>query len=429
MKCFTIASVDGLEVLDSRARPTLLARVTLCDGSSGEALVPSGASKGEREAVELRDGNMKRYAGLGVTKALAHLRGPIAKALNGLPAADQREVDAALLRADGTANKSKLGANATLAASLATGHAAAQAHDLPLYRYLGGVNACTLPVPMLNILNGGEHADNTVDFQEFMIVPWGAPHFSDALRWGCEVYYALKSTLKKKGLSTGVGDEGGFAPDLKSNAEALDLMTAAIRTAGLEPGRDVAFALDVAASSFYDKKSKKYHLEGEGKSADAAGMIATYEKLAKAHPIISIEDGLAEGDWSGWAALTKKLGDQLQLVGDDIFCTNPEIVQRGIKEGVANAVLIKLNQIGTLTETLDCINLAMRNNYRTVISHRSGETEDATIADVAVATGAGQIKTGAPARSERVAKYNRLLAIEYELGNAAVYAGKTAFTG
>ncbi len=429
MNCCEIASVDGLEVIDSRARPTLMARVTLGSGAQGVAMVPSGASKGEREAVELRDGDPKRYLGLGVTKALHHLETRIAGALRGLDAADQRAVDAALMRLDGTKNKGKLGANATLGISLATARAAADSHGQPLYRWLGGVNACTLPVPMMNILNGGEHADNTVDFQEFMIAPWGAPTFADALRWGCEVYMALRSTLKKKGLSTGVGDEGGFAPDLKSNAQALELIEAAIESAGLKVGKDVALALDVAASSFYDKKSGKYVLEGEGRTISTRELVKIYETLMKSHPIISIEDGLAEGDWEGWAAMTAKLGGKTQLVGDDIFCTNPEILAKGIEKKVGNAILIKLNQIGTLTETLDCMALAARHGYRSMVSHRSGETEDTTIADVAVATNAGQIKTGAPARSERVAKYNRLLQIEAELGNAAVYAGKTAFRG
>jgi enolase len=429
MEKLTIKSIRGLEILDSRARPTLSVTLTLSDGSSGVAMVPSGASKGEREAVELRDGDKARYTGLGVRNALRNVEETLAQALLGRDAADQRGLDEAMIALDGTNNKGKLGANALLGVSLANARAVAQARGLPLYRHLGGDQAVLLPVPMLNILNGGEHADNNVDFQEFMILPWGAPDFSNAIRWGCEVYYALKSTLKKKGLSTGVGDEGGFAPDLRSNAEALELIGDAITAAGLKPGRDVALGLDVAASSFFDKAKGKYLLAGEGRELDAAGMIAEYEKLCNAHPIISIEDGLAEGDWDGWKALTARLGGKVQLVGDDNFVTNPAILKRGIEQGCANAILIKLNQIGTLTETLDCIALAARHDYRTVISHRSGETEDTSIADVAVATCAGQLKTGAPARSERVAKYNRLLAIEAELGSAARYAGRGAFRG
>ncbi|HZE88765.1 MAG TPA: phosphopyruvate hydratase [Verrucomicrobiae bacterium] len=425
-----IESVVGREILDSRGNPTVEAEVVLESGAFGRAAVPSGASIGEREAVELRDGDRGRYLGRGVAKAVAHVNGAVAAALAGMEAADQVFVDRTLIDLDGTPSKSKLGANALLAASLAVARAAAEESGLPLYRYLGGPGARVLPVPLFNILNGGVHADNNLDIQEFMILPVGAKSFRDALRMGAEIYHHLKTVLKARGLSTSVGDEGGFAPHLKGHEEALASIVQAIEKAGYRPGEDAAIALDVAASTFFkpaaDGKGGKYLLEAETPpERTVAEMISLYDGFAKRYPIISIEDGLAEGDWSGWRAMTEALGSRLQIVGDDIFVTNAAILKKGIETGVANSVLIKLNQIGTLTETLDTIRLAAENGYTCVVSHRSGETEDTFIADLAVALNLGQIKTGAPCRSERVAKYNQLLRIEEDLGDAAVYAGRS----
>ncbi|MBP8130874.1 MAG: phosphopyruvate hydratase [Candidatus Hydrogenedentes bacterium] len=423
-----IKGIQGREILDSRGNPTVEVDVYLESGVMGRAAVPSGASTGVNEAVELRDNDQKRYLGKGVEKAVANVNEIIAGALTDAEALDQREVDRRLCELDGTRNKGKLGANAILGVSLATAKAAAAYLDLPLYRYIGGTNAYTLPVPMMNILNGGQHADNNVDIQEFMVVPAGAPTFREALRMGAEVFHSLKKVLKKKGLNTSVGDEGGFAPNLTSNVEAVKVILEAIEAAKYEPGKDVWIALDAAASSFYKGDKNEYRLEAEKdpkKNADA--MVAFWEEWAGAYPIISLEDGLAEEDWPNWAKLTAKLGDQLQLVGDDLFVTNTEYLSRGIREGVANAILVKVNQIGTLTETLDTCQMAHRAGYATVISHRSGETEDATIADIAVAINAGQIKTGSASRSDRVAKYNQLLRIEEELGGQAVYLGAGAF--
>ncbi|MCH9735096.1 MAG: phosphopyruvate hydratase [Actinomycetia bacterium] len=418
-----IEQVGAREILDSRGNPTIEVEVGLLDGSVARAGVPSGASTGEHEAVELRDGG-SRYLGKGVQKAVEAVLDEIAPAVIGLGADEQRLVDQALVDLDGTADKSRLGANAILGVSLAVAKAAAQSAELPLFRYLGGPNAHILPVPMMNIINGGAHADTGVDVQEFMIAPIGAPSFKEALRWGAEVYHALKSVLKKQGLATGLGDEGGFAPDLPDTAAALDLIGVAIGAAGLKVGSDVALALDVAATEF--------HTEGTGyafekKTCTAAQMIASYEALIGEYPLVSIEDPLSEDDWDGWVALTTALGDKVQIVGDDLFVTNPERLEDGIEKGAANALLVKVNQIGTLTETLDAVSLAHNSGYRTMMSHRSGETEDTTISDLAVAVGCGQIKTGAPARSERVAKYNQLLRIEEELGDAARYAGDLAF--
>jgi enolase len=415
-----IADVHAREVLDSRGNPTIEVDVVLADGSLGRAIVPSGASTGVNEALELRDGDEKRFGGRGVLRAAGNVNGVIDDALRGRDATDQRDIDQVLLDLDGTDNKRNLGANALLGVSLATAKAAAASLQLPLFRYLGGANAHQLPVPFMNVLNGGAHADNTVDVQEFMIAPVGAASFGEALRWGAEVYHALKTVLKDKKLSTGVGDEGGFAPDLGTNDEALEALVLAIRTAGLEPGADVALAVDVAATELIQSDGR-YAFPGEGKTFAAAELIARYGHWLDRFPIVSIEDGLAENDWQGWRDLTKALGRRVQLVGDDVFVTNPIYLERGIKEGVANAVLVKVNQIGTLSETLDVIELARRNGYAAMISHRSGETEDATIADLAVAAGAGQIKAGAPARSDRVAKYNQLLRIEESLGEAARY--------
>jgi len=422
----TVATIEGIaarEILDSRGNPTVEVEVLLDDGVLGRAAVPSGASTGQFEALELRDGDKSRYGGKGVEKAVSNILDTIAEELIGMEASDQRAIDAKMLELDGTPTKSNLGANAILGVSLAVAKAAAESAQLPLFRYLGGPNAHLLPVPMLNILNGGAHADSNVDVQEFMIAPIGAPTFREALRWGAEVYHALKSVLKKKGLSTGLGDEGGFAPNLDRNRDALDLIAEAISTAGLRLGTDIALALDVAATEFYNEGV--YTFEGVKKSS--AEMTAYYAELLDAYPIVSIEDPLAEEDWDGWVSLTRELGDRVQLVGDDLFVTNPERIGRGIEAGAANAVLVKVNQIGTLTETFDAVDLAHRSGYRTMMSHRSGETEDTTIADLAVATGSGQIKTGAPARSERVAKYNQLLRIEEELDDAARYAGAKAF--
>ncbi|WP_146341390.1 phosphopyruvate hydratase [Nesterenkonia sp. NBAIMH1] len=418
-----IASVYGREILDSRGNPTVEVDVLLDDGSFGQAAVPSGASTGAFEAVELRDEDTSRYLGKGVTKAVKAVNEVIAPALEALDATEQRLIDHLLLELDDTENKSSLGANAILGVSLAVAKAAADASDLPLYKYLGGPNAHVLPVPMMNILNGGSHADSNVDIQEFMIAPVGASTFTEALRTGAEVYHALKALLKEKGLSTGLGDEGGFAPDLPSNRAALDLITEAITRAGYQPGKDVALALDVAASEFYSDGA--YTFEGESKTPEQ--MSEYYRELVESYPLVSIEDPLDEDDWSGWKTLTDAIGAQVQLVGDDLFVTNPTRLARGIESSTANSLLVKVNQIGSLTETLDAISLAQRSQYTTMISHRSGETEDVTIADIAVATNAGQIKTGAPARSERVAKYNQLLRIEEELGDAAAYAGRSAF--
>ena len=417
-----IAAVGAREILDSRGNPTVEVEVLLEDGAFGRAAVPSGASTGAFEAVELRDGG-KRYLGKGVQKAVTAVADTIAGAVIGLDAADQRLVDQAMLDLDATPNKAKLGANAILGVSLATARAASESAGLPLFRYVGGPNAHLLPVPMMNILNGGSHADSNVDIQEFMIAPIGAATFAEALRQGTEVYHALKAVLKQKGLATGLGDEGGFAPDLSSNRAALDLIAEAISAAGFTLGKDFGLALDVAASEFHEKSS--YAFEGGTKSADE--MIAYYADLVAAYPIVSIEDPLDEDDWSGWKTLTAQLGDTTQIVGDDLFVTNVERLGRGIAEQSANALLVKVNQIGSLTETLDSVELAHRNGFRCMMSHRSGETEDTTIADLAVATNCGQIKTGAPARSERVAKYNQLLRIEDELGDAARYAGAAAF--
>jgi enolase len=417
-----LTGLSALEVLDSRGNPTI-AVTAHTDRGTGRAIVPSGASTGVHEAVELRDGDPRRYGGKGVTEAVANVEGEIARRLRDFDVEEQKRVDEALIELDGTPNKSRLGANAILGVSLAVAHAAANARAEPLYRHLGGDDASLLPLPMANILNGGAHADTSVDLQEFMVCPVGAPTFAEAIRAVSEVYHALKGVLKTQGLATGVGDEGGFAPQLKSNEDALKLIGEAIRKAGYEAGKDVAIALDPAASEFY--KDGKYNLKGEGRTLDAAALVQLYQDWSDRYPIVSIEDGMAEDDWDGWKHLTDDIGGKVQLVGDDLFVTNVARLEQGIERGVANSILIKVNQIGTLTETLDAIELARKAGYSAVISHRSGETEDTTIADLAVATGAGMIKTGAPARSERVAKYNRLLQIEAELGEAAVYAGST----
>ena len=419
----TIQQVVGREVLDSRGNPTVEVEITLRSGARGRAIVPSGASTGEHEAVELRDGG-KRYLGKGVQNAVGHVNGAIATALIDADASDQQAIDDIMLNADGTTNKSKLGANAILGASLANAHAVANERGIPLYKSVGGDGACVLPVPMMNVLNGGAHADNNVDLQEFMVMPIGASSFSEALRWGVETYHTLKSILHQRKMATAVGDEGGFAPNLASNEEAIAILVEAIEAAGFTPGKDIAIALDPAMSELF--KDGKYHLTGEGKVLSSDELASWWAMLAGKYPIVSIEDGMAEDDWAGWSTLTQKLGDKIQLVGDDLFVTNVSRLQRGITEHVANSVLIKVNQIGTLTETLSTIALASRNNYTSVMSHRSGETEDATIADLAVATNCGQIKTGAPARSDRVAKYNQLLRIEQELGSKAQFMGKAA---
>lgn len=419
----SIDVVVAREILDSRGNPTVEVEVGLDDGSTGRAAVPSGASTGAFEALELRDGDKNRYFGKGVEKAVLAVIEQIGPELVGYDATEQRLIDQAMLDLDATPDKSSLGANAILGVSLAVAHAASEASDLPLFRYLGGPNAHVLPVPMMNILNGGSHADSNVDIQEFMIAPIGAESFSEAVRWGVEVYHTLKGVLKERGLSTGLGDEGGFAPNLDSNREALDLITEAIEKAGYVPGRDIALALDVAASEFYQDGAYQF----EGKALSAAELIEYYAELVAAYPLVSIEDPLDESDWDGWKAMTVKLGDKVQLVGDDLFVTNPARLAKGIETGTANALLVKVNQIGSLTETLDAVELAQRNGYRCMMSHRSGETEDVTIADLAVATNCGQIKTGAPARSERVAKYNQLLRIEEILDDAAEYAGRGAF--
>ena len=418
-----ITAVHARQILDSRGNPTVEVEVLLEDGAFARAAVPSGASTGEWEAVERRDGDKSVYLGKGVLGAVKSVIEEIAEEVIGIEASDQRAVDAAMIALDGTNNKGKLGANAILGVSLAVAKVAAESADLPLYKYLGGPNAHVLPVPMMNILNGGSHADSNVDIQEFMIAPIGFETYSEALRAGVEVYHSLKSVLHDRGLATGLGDEGGFAPNLESNAAALDLIVEAIEKAGYKPGEQVALALDVASSEFYNDGA--YDFEGQKKSA--AEMSAYYADLVAKYPLVSIEDPLDENDWEGYKTLTEQIGDKVQIVGDDLFVTNPERLARGIKEGAANALLVKVNQIGSLTETLDAMELAQRHEYRCMVSHRSGETEDVTIADLAVATNAGQIKTGAPARSERVAKYNQLLRIEEELGDAAVYAGKSAF--
>tara|TARA_B100001105_G_scaffold44820_1_gene33058 strand:- start:568 stop:1845 length:1278 start_codon:yes stop_codon:yes gene_type:complete len=422
----TIEVVVGRQVLDSRGNPTVEVDVQLDSGASGRAIVPSGASTGMFEAVELRDGG-DAWGGKGVTIAVANVNGELAAAVRGMDAYDQRAVDRALCDADGTDDKGRLGANAILGLSLATARAAAAEADAPLFRYVGGANAHVLPVPMLNVLNGGEHADNNVDLQEFMLMPVGAASFSEGLRWGVECYHVLKGVLSERGLSTSVGDEGGFAPNLGSNEEAVQLLVEAIQKAGLTPGEDMALALDVASTEFFSEGS--YHLAGEGRTLTSDEMAAYLADLADRYPIVSIEDGMAEEDWDGWASLYGLVGDRVQLVGDDLFVTNVERLQRGIQLGVANSILVKVNQIGTLTETLEAVEMANANGWTAVMSHRSGETEDTTIADLAVATNCGQIKTGAPARSDRVAKYNQLLRIEEMLGEAAAFRGGAALAG
>jgi enolase len=416
-----IIGIEGREILDSRGKPTVEVEVYLASGVMGRAAVPSGASTGTNEALELRDKDKKRYLGSGVLKAVHNVNELLAPELIGLDALSQREIDAMMIALDGTKNKSKMGANAMLGISLAVAKAAASALEMPLYQYIGGVNAHILPVPMMNILNGGQHADNNVDVQEFMVMPAGAPCFKEALRMGAEVFHALKEVLKDAGLNTAVGDEGGFAPSLKSNVEAIEVILKAIKKAGYKAGKDVFIALDPAASEFYEKG--KYVLGAEGVSNSPEEMVAYWAEWVKKYPIISIEDGLCESDWKGWKALTNKLGDKIQLVGDDLFVTNVEYLGRGIKEGVANSILVKVNQIGTLTETLDACQMAHRAGYTTVMSHRSGETEDSTIADIAVAINAGQIKTGSASRSDRIAKYNQLLRIEDHLGTKAEFLG------
>ncbi len=419
-----IVSIRAREVLDSRGNPTVEADVILESGAQGRAIVPSGASTGEHEAVELRDGDKSHYLGKGVLQAVENVESVIAPELEGMDAANQRLIDSTMITLDGTANKSKLGANAILAVSMATARAVAQTLEIPLYRYLGGVNASILPTPMLNVLNGGAHADSNVDFQEFMIMPVGASAFSEALRWSSETFHTLKSVLKKKGYNTAVGDEGGFAPSLKSNDEAVELILEAIEQAGYKPGEQIAISLDPASSEFYDKEKKKYVFKkGDKSERSSEQMVDFYDNWVRQYPIVNLEDGLAEDDWEGWRVLTEKLGQRIQLVGDDIFCTNIKLLQRGIEEGVANSILIKVNQIGTLTETLEAIDLGRRYGYTSVISHRSGETEDTFIADLAVATGVGQIKTGSVSRTDRIAKYNQLLRIEEELGSGAAYLG------
>jgi len=421
-----IVNLTGREILDSRGNPTVEAEVLLADGSEGVAAVPSGASTGEKEAVELRDADKSRYGGKGVTKAVNNINGAIRAAVTGLDATDQRGLDAAMLALDGTPNKATLGANAVLAVSMATARAAACSHRLPLYRYLGGVNTCLLPVPCMNVINGGKHADNTVDFQEFMIAPHNALSFAEAIRKGMETFHALKQVLRSKGYSTAVGDEGGFAPDLRSNDEAVEVILEAILKAGYKPGEDISICLDPAASEMWD--DGKYILfKSTKKAITSQELIKIWESWANQYPIVLLEDGMGENDWGGWKDLTSALGSRIELVGDDIFCTNPRILQEGIDKGIANSVLIKLNQIGSLTETLDTIELAKRNNYRCFVSHRSGETEDTFIADLTVATGAGHIKTGSGCRSERVAKFNQFLRIEERLGAQARFAGRSAF--
>lgn len=418
-----IAFVDAREILDSRGNPTVEVDVVLDDGTVASAAVPSGASTGAFEAYELRDEDAKRYGGKGVLKAVDGVIDVLSEAIEGLDASEQRAIDAALIEADGTDNKSKLGANAILGVSLAVAKAAALSADLPLFRYLGGPNAHVLPVPMMNVINGGAHADTNVDVQEFMVLPIGAETYREGLRWGVEVYHALKSELKSKGFATGLGDEGGFAPNLENNRAALDLLMIAIEKAGFTPGKDLALGLDVAATEFHENGTYRF----EGRDLSAGDLVSYFSELVAAYPLITIEDPLSEDDWSGWEAITAELGNKVQLVGDDLFVTNPTRLADGIQRHVGNSILVKVNQIGSLTETLDAVAMAQRAGYTAVLSHRSGETEDTTIADLAVATNCGQIKTGAPARSERVAKYNQLLRIEEELGDAAVYAGRSAF--
>ena len=425
MPAMNIAEIHAREVLDSRGNPTVEAQVTLADGTIGRAIVPSGASTGEHEAVELRDADPQRFQGKGVLKAVENVNGEIAEALANWDASDQRGLDQKMIELDGTNNKGRLGANAILSVSMAAARAAAAGFEMPLYRYLGGAGANTLPVPMMNILNGGAHADNNVDFQEFMVMPVGAESFSEGLRWGVEVFHTLKGVLKKRGYNTGVGDEGGFAPSVKSNVEAIEVVLEAIQQAGFKPGDEIVVALDPASSEFF--QDGKYVFKKSDKSAKSSDdMVRFWAKWANDYPIVSLEDGLAENDWEGWQNLTKEIGDKIQLVGDDIFVTNIDFLQEGIDKRVANSILIKVNQIGTVSETLDAIDLARRNGYTSVISHRSGETEDTFIADLAVATGAGQIKTGSASRTDRIAKYNQLLRIEEELGNAARFLGLKA---
>jgi enolase len=419
-----IVDVHAREILDSRGNPTVEVDITLESGATGRAAIPSGASTGAHEAVELRDGDKRRYLGKGVLNAVEAVNGEIQDAIGGLEGADQVRIDQIMIELDGTPNKARLGANAILGVSLAIAKAAAAEAGLPLYRYVGGAQARILPVPMMNIINGGAHADNPIDFQEFMIMPVAADSASEAIRWGSEVFHALKAQLKAAGHNTNVGDEGGFAPNLKSAEDALDFIMKAIEKAGFKPGEQIALALDTASTEFY--KNGQYNLEGEGKVLDAAGMVALYAKLVSAYPILSIEDGMAEDDWDGWKALTRAIGDRVQLVGDDLFVTNSERLETGIERGIANAILIKVNQIGTLTETLTAVEMAHKAGYRAVMSHRSGETEDSTIADLAVATNCGQIKTGSLSRSDRIAKYNQLLRIEEGLGSAARYGGRAA---
>lgn len=422
-----IIDVYGREVLDSRGNPTVEVEVVLGDGSFGHAIVPSGASTGAFEAIELRDGDDERYLGKGTLKAVSHVNEDLADAIIGMHADEQRLIDLEMIDLDGTDNKAKFGANAILGVSLAVAKAAAESSYLPFYKYVGGPNATTLPVPMMNILNGGAHADNNVDFQEFMIMPVGADSFAEAVRWCSEIYHTLRRVLNEAGLSGGVGDEGGFAPDFTTNEEPLEYITQACKKAGYEPGADILFAMDPAATEFYDVEKKKYVLAGENRELTSEEMVDYWANLVEKYPIISLEDGMAEEDWDGWKALTDRIGDRVQLVGDDLFVTNPERLARGIEMGCANSILIKVNQIGTLSETLDAIEMAKQAGYTCVISHRSGETEDTTIADLAVASNAGQIKAGAPCRSDRVAKYNRLIRIEEELDLAGVYAGMKAF--
>jgi len=419
-----IVDVHARQILDSRGNPTVEVDVTLESGAFGRAAVPSGASTGAHEAVELRDGDKKVYLGKGVLNAVEAVNGEIQDAIGGLDGADQARIDQIMIELDGTPNKARLGANAILGVSLAVAKAAANEAGLPLYRYVGGTQARLLPVPMMNIINGGAHADNPIDFQEFMILPVAAQSAAEAIRWGAEVFHALKAQLKAAGHNTNVGDEGGFAPNLKSAEDALDFIMKAIEKAGFKPGDDIALGLDSASTEFF--KNGQYHLEGEGKVLDAAGMVALYSKLTSAYPILTIEDGMAEDDWDGWKALTRAIGERVQLVGDDLFVTNPARLSTGIERGIANAILIKVNQIGTLTETLTAVEMAHKAGYRAVMSHRSGETEDSTIADLAVATNCGQIKTGSLSRSDRIAKYNQLLRIEEQLGSAALYGGRAA---
>lgn len=422
-----IEHIQAREIIDSRGNPTVEVEVFLSDGSNGMASVPSGASTGSREALELRDGDKSRYLGKGVLQAVENVNSVIAPELEDRDASQQTEIDQLLIRLDGTPDKSRLGANALLGVSMAVAKASATSLKVPLYRYIGGISACTLPVPLINVINGGAHADNSIDFQEFMIVPSGAANFSEAMQWASEIFWTLKGLVKKHGLATGVGDEGGFAPNFASVEEGLEFLMKAIEQAGFKPDEQVKLALDVASSEFYENKKYTFH-KGDGRSLSSEEMVAFLAKLSNDYPIVSIEDGLAEGDWDGWKHMTEVLGSKIQLVGDDLFVTNPAILQEGIQKGIANSILIKVNQIGTLSETLAAINMAKTAGYGTIISHRSGETEDTTIADLAVAVNAGQIKTGSMCRSERIAKYNRLLRIEQALGSAAIYAGSSVFS-